>query len=58
MLVFVPLILLWLTCIAGPLNTELRYIYSFVIAIPMCYCFTYNSKEKEKTKKNKSIGEG
>ena len=35
LIVFLPLLFLWATCIASPVNGELRYIYSLFVTMPL-----------------------
>jgi hypothetical protein len=43
LLVFLPVFLLWLTCIASPVSGEFRYIYGLFLVLPLFISFSLQS---------------
>lgn len=46
-LIFLPILFLWLTCLASPVYLEFRYIYSLFTCIPILIGISYTNEEKE-----------
>lgn len=46
-LVYLPILILWLTCVASPVYNELRYAYPLFTTLPIFICLNY-MKNKEK----------
>ena len=42
LLVFVPMLFLWLTCLASPVFGEFRYIYALFTCMPIYIAFSFN----------------
>lgn len=46
-LIYLPILILWLTCVASPVYNELRYAYPIFTTLPIFICLNY-VKDKEK----------
>ena len=47
LMVYIPMIALWLTVLASPLFAEYRYIYSLFTCMPVLFGFTIKNEIKE-----------
>ena len=54
LLMFIPVAVLYLTCLASPVSGELRYIYSMFISLPLFISFGLQ-KNNEEIQNNKNI---
>lgn len=51
LIIFVPVIILWITTLASPVHCEFRYVYSLFTCLPILVCFGLGlDKEKDDTK--------
>lgn len=47
-LIYIPILILWLTTLASPVFCEFRYVYSFITCIPLLATTIFEDKNKEK----------
>lgn len=57
LLIYVPIAVLWFTCLASPVFGEFRYIYSMFTCLPILIGIHFREKNKQKVK-NKIINKG
>lgn len=50
--IYLPILILWLTCVASPVYNELRYAYPLFTTLPIFICFNF-MQDKEKMEQNK-----
>lgn len=54
-LIYIPIIMLWLTCLASPVSGEYRYMYSMFTCLPLLVGIHFRKKYKYINIKNKKI---
>ena len=47
LITFLPIVLLWLLCLVGPINGEYRYLYAMFITMPVYLAFTLKKNKVE-----------
>lgn len=50
LIAYIPMIVIWLTCLASPVFCENRYIYSLYVSLPFLLSLPITQKEKNKEK--------
>ena len=46
-LIYIPILVLWLTCVASPVYNEFRYAYPIFTTLPIDICLSFMQNKEE-----------